>query len=333
MKTRANPTKENEPEQGDAMNERLNTHELRTCEGRYHELRRAAVRAVLPALFLVLQVVLGVAACGIELALLHKIFSLSMDPLPGEEQTWSAWLLALTGISMITAYHLHATHAPNSAAVRFIRRAVDICLRLYPVGMGLAVVSIVYLNTGAIFEPLDTGRVLFDAASSVSASRPFLERLLPFFGSIFSLAVGAFAVLNLFVAQRLIELAHANAVLVYERLAAFKHAHASILTIRQCHRRGGELTRECAALADELRSIRVTAANEIVNAIRAALLPEVQRIKKHRETVIPPPNRLIAQEPRLPVEPVAKRVAQFQAITVKQVLAAIDSNINPGESR
>lgn len=302
-----------------------NRDEANTAEARYQAHKRQRLGAYVLAFFGAIQLTLGIIGCRIEIGLLHRIFSF-MEPLPGEQE-WSSWLLAATGISFLCAYHVLKRDRPTSVAVRFISHAVSICLPLYGLGMAGALACVVFQNAdGILFETAtDLTADFFGPATAAPESRSFIESLLPHFTALFAIAIGSFAIINLFAAQRLLELGCENAVTAYERITRFKQARAAIQKFRRCQSRLTELNCHATGLADSLRSLRIIAANEIVGAIHAAATRRIQWIEDQRREPNPLPNRLAPQAPRPSLDAIAKRATQLKSINAKQVLASIDA--------
>lgn len=302
-----------------------NRDETNTAEARYQAHKRLVLGAYVLAFYGSVQLALGVIGCRIEIGLLHRIFSF-MEPLPGEQE-WSSWLLAATGISFLCAYHVLKRDRPTSMAVRFISRAISVCLPLYGLGLAGALACVVFLNAdGMLFNTAaDMTADFFGGVSAAPESPSFFESLLPPFTGLFAIAIGSFAIINLFVAQRLLELGCENAVTAYERITRFKQARAAIRKFRRCQSRLTELSRHATGLADAIRNLRITAANEIVGAIHAAAARRLRWVDDQRREPNPPPNRLVPQAPRPSLDAIYKRATQLKSITAKQVLASIDA--------
>ncbi|MGH1432541.1 MAG: hypothetical protein ACRBB4_15670 [Neptuniibacter sp.] len=153
----------------------------------------------------VFQKLLLLLTLGIEFELLLRTF----QGMAGEDhQYWTPGLMALTGVIMISAFHLLATTSKDNAFIRLIHRAAPFLIGFYLVGMGLLTTSIIGQDaSGAL---LDTPFALvIGEPSTAEVQQHWLsafisDTLSPIALSVFSFGVGGLAIVNLLVAHVLI---------------------------------------------------------------------------------------------------------------------------------
>jgi hypothetical protein len=260
-----------------------------------------------------------------EYSLFHEVFAYLKGPaLPGAESPWSINLLALTGTLMMAGFHVYARQHPRSAAVRLIERCTGLFLPVYALGAGLAVASIIYFDgaDSLVTQAAESSQDLFAAADQ--AASPSFDRLLSLFPVVFSLGCGGLAIINLFVAHRLIEEIGTRAARAWRRALAGLEAHAAIKTVRAAQRRHADLmARRNALAAMGEAEHRQAVANDVIDAINAAVRPYENHLIDLRIRGNGPDNRFAVQPSNIDPKELAKRVNALRAITMKSVLAAL----------
>lgn len=142
----------------------------------------------------------------IEFELLYRTFK----GIAGKDnEYWSPDMMALTGVVMVSAYHLLNKGGHNSAIARVIHAATPVLLGTYLAGLGLLTAGVVSLDTIGMLVAAP-GEIVIGALPTEIPDKPWLEALFqnvinPLAVGLFALGIGGVAVINLFVASELID--------------------------------------------------------------------------------------------------------------------------------
>lgn len=302
----------------------LTEKEKMQCALNAQAIRRAAEKAKV-LIILIILLCGGAVVSGItEYAVALEIFSFLKAPLPGEEATWSVGLLSMIGILMALSLHLHAHQHPDSVAVRALRASVAILVPLYGLGAGAALAAIVYFDgADALFHP-SQALELFTAVTETSQPSA-LDTWIPYFSVIFVLGCGGLGVISLYLTHTLLTLIRSNIELVREQMQAAKEAAECWRIIQECDRGYAKLFSERNLLAArDSKTDEVAFAHSIVAAINNELLPVEQKLTAQQLRIKPQGSRFEPHEDgeATDFKELQRRVAAIKAIAPKTILAA-----------
>ena len=142
----------------------------------------------------------------IEFELLYRTF----QGIAGENnEYWSPGLMAMTGVIMLSAFHLLARASRDNFAVTLIRRLTPYLIGLYLVGLGLLASGIINLDAGGVLLQ-NSGDIVIGALPGAEPEQHWMNALFenitnPLALVLFSFGIGGLAIVNLFVAHELIE--------------------------------------------------------------------------------------------------------------------------------
>lgn len=305
----------------------LTGSELQALEARAQRHIRGRVGLWMLAGMTVLLVVTLALVLGVEYSFLKEIFTYLKGGLPGEQEQWSVGLLSAVGVLAVAAYHFRAKDAPDSLPVQFIRRAVDVVLPLYAVGIGLIFAAILWSDGADTFGQF-SGQLF--AAPDVAPAGGGFDQLAAQFGKVFVLGCGGIAIINIYLGGSLIARIARNGEDIARRRASARDARKAIETIRQCQREFARLSQQREALvAVDERTAEFTLANRIAAAISEALMPYEKWLTERQLRGPTDENRLRLPESDLPFDSkeVQKRVAALKAITPKTIVAAFRADV------
>lgn len=288
------------------------------------QITRAALAAVPMAGVTALLVVCALVSGGVEYAISYELFAYFKAPLPGEESQWSVALLALTGVLMALALHLHASEHPDSFAVRILRQSVSVLVPLYALGAGLALAAILYFDGADALFNANTTAELFATAAQQSGSS-LIGALVSNFALIFVLGCGGLAIINLYIFHKLLCLITANTAYVSERVLAAREAREAMQAIHSYDQQFAELSSQREALIAENPKLSEFAfANHIVSVIHQELAQAERWMLEQQVRLKPPENRFVLTEQceSVDLKEVQKRISALRAINAKTIVAA-----------
>lgn len=290
----------------------------------HQQITRAALAAIPTAGVTALLVVCALISGGVEYAISYELFAYFKAPLPGEEAQWSVALLALTGVLMALALHLHASEHPDSFAVRTLRQSVSVLVPLYALGAGLALSAILYFDGADALFNANTTFELFATAAQESGSS-LIAALVSNFALIFVLGCGGLAIINLYIFHKLLCLITANTAHFSEQFLAAREGREVMQVIQACDQQYAELSSQREALiAENSRSSEFAFANHIVSVIHQELAGPERWMLEQQMRVKAPENRFVLTEQRESVDlkEVQKRISALRAINAKTIVAA-----------
>lgn len=234
---------------------------------------------------------------GIEYELLYRAF----QGIAGEQQQyWSPALMALTGVIMVTAFHLLDRMAENNPALVLIRRLTPYLIGIYLLGLGLLIAGIINLDASGVLltNPAD---LVIGGLPDAEPQRPWITMFFddvsnPAALGLFSLGIGGLGIVNLFVAHALIHGLRTR----FDKLRHLKseadRLNAERETVRQCCDAYRELSYDLGDLdlwSDQrlIREAALQSSTLIQDAAR-----KHRRFIKSRE-LAPPPGPLSLIDP------------------------------------
>lgn len=257
----------------------------------------------------------------VEWELIYQVFSYLIGDL---EDSWSPALMACTGIIMVIGFHLLAKERPRNPASRFVGFAVAILIPVYLLGTGLLAAGVIYgdglasmvkpeaqIVIGQISEAVDNG--VIDSF--------FAHVTNPLAVITFSLGIGSLAIINIFVAHKLLGLVISNVSDIFEKAARAKGALSDYRIIQRTQKEYMDaVLEENELLMRDDNYICLSIAGVVLSEISNALLPHRKWLKEHEYGR--PSSRFEAGESVDPKQ-VAKDVAKIAAISQKDILNAL----------
>lgn len=260
-----------------------------------------------------------------EWEIIYRVF----EYLAGDHhEYWSPALMGFTAATMIIGFHILAKDKPNNLAVRIVERSVVILIPFYLVGIGLLIASILFgdglgslINTeipvviGAIPEVIEQGFI--DAV--------FTHITNPLAVLAFSLGIGGLAIVNIFIAHKLLSTITINLEDMFGRLSRAKAAIKDHQAILRTQKQFAEVNSELSdMLIYDDAYIRTYIANDVMNVISEALLPHkkwLQNVQYSTEFRFDTPTQKV--DPKQ----LAKDIAKIEAIRLQDIMSAMNPKL------
>lgn len=248
-----------------------------------NQLMRAAAPVPMNSLFhALLALVLGVVGY-VEYELIYEVF----EYLSGDSEYYSPGIMALASMIMVVGFHVLAALNPNSFAARAINAIVGYVIPVYLLGVGLLLACVMFADgLGEIVAP-EIPIVIGELTTAVQ-EKGFVDSVFQYLADplsvlLFSLGMGGLAIVNLFVANALLERLISGVRESYARLTDAKAAQVKYRTIQRTQKDFGS---NLVALADNHRkdddaAICEQIAVHALNVIDDALQPHRDYYKKH----------------------------------------------------
>lgn len=271
------------------------------------------------------------AVCFLFIAFLeYELGFRAFDNLSMGEGYWSPHLMAFSSLVMIIGFHFLAEHRPNNFAVRMVNTLVEFLIPLYVIGLGLFVAAPLMLDMQGAF---DVGSV------PVIGGLPEVEQGLlhslmmniasPVAMLFFSLGIGGLAIVNLFVAHRLILMIVANVNKMNGKLSLARKAKFLLSEINRLEKEYQVLQHDMADLElhDE-RYLKLIIAAEALSTMASALVRHKEELKA-QEYAAPPgafddfigKKTLVVDVKKLKAD-----IGRIEAITQDDILQAMNIN-------
>lgn len=261
----------------------------------------------------------------VEWELIYQVF----DYLIGDmEDSWSPALMACTGLIMVIGFHLLAKDRPTNPASLFVRAAVAILIPVYLLGTGLLTAAVIYGDGLASMVAPDAQVVIGQIREAVDNGMIdtfFAHVTNPLAVITFSLGIGSLAIINIFVAHKLLGLVISNVDEMFTKTARAREAMHDFKLIQRAQK--DFLDAELAEMELYLRDdnyIRLSIAGTVLNEISAALLPHRKWLKENEYGS--PSSQFEVAEPADPKK-VARDVAKIAAISQKDIMNALKPNL------
>jgi len=275
-------------------------------------------------MYCVLQIIAFVIIGIIEWEIIYEVFVY----ISGEDEGyWAPELMGCTALIMIIGFHLLAKSNPNNLAVRLINAAVQILIPLYLLGVGFLIAAIMYGDgLGSMIET--TPEIIFGGLPQ-EPDQNWIEWAMLHLASpaailSFSIGIGGLAIVNIFVAHQLLTRIGKNIDEGFQRTSRAREALKDHAIIKRTHREFSEASIELAALSErDDAALRLMIANDVLAIMAEALLPHKLWLKEQELNVKPVFGSSNEIDPKL----VAKEVAKIEAITLAQVLAALNPKL------
>ncbi len=279
-------------------------------------------------LIIFITLLAGLAFLGvvcIEWEIIYRVF----DYLGGDNnEYWSPTLMGFTAAIMIIGFHVLAKDKPHNVAVRFVEKIVGILIPTYLVGLGLLIASILFgdglrtmieadipIMIGAIPEAIEQGWI--DAFFAYVTN--------PLAVLAFSLGIGGLAIVNIFIAHKLLVMITANVDDLFGRLSRAKAAikdHKIILYAQKTYAALGSEINDLLIWDDNY--IRMMIANEVMSVISDGLLPHK---KKLQDTQYSEEFRFETPNQKVDAKQIAKDIAKIEAIRLQDIMNAMNPKL------
>lgn len=261
----------------------------------------------------------------VEWEIVYRVF----DYLGGDNnEYWSPTLMGFTAAIMITGFHVLAKDKPHNLAVIFVERSVGILIPIYLVGLGLLIASILFGDgLSAMIEadtPIMIG-VIPEVIEQGWIDTFFANVTNPLAVLAFSLGIGGLAIVNIFIAHKLLVMITANVDDLFGRLSRAKAAikdHQIILHAQKTYAALGSEINDLLIWDDNY--IRMIIANEVMSTISDALLPHK---KKLQDTQYSEEFRFETPHQKVDAKQVAKDIAKIEAIRLQDIMSAMNPKL------
>ncbi len=236
--------------------------------------------------------------------------------------------MGFTAAIMIIGFHVLAKDKPHNVAVRFVEKTVGILIPTYLVGLGLLIASILFGDgLSAMIEadiPIMIG-VIPEAIEQGWIDAFFANVTNPLAVLAFSLGIGGLAIVNIFIAHKLLVMITANVDDLFGRLSRAKAAikdHQIILSAQKTYAALGSEINDLLIWDDNY--IRIMIANEVMSTISDALLPHK---KKLQDTQYSEEFRFETPHQKVDTKQIAKDITKIEAIRLQDVMSAMNPKL------
>ncbi len=270
----------------------------------------------------------------VEYELAFQIF----DYVASDESYWSPHVMAFTGILMIIAFHVIASENPDHVAVRWVGRIAGLLIPVYAIGLGLLLAAILFSDglSGMISVPGEfslTVQEVTEAARGNWLEWLFEQVTNPLAITVFALAVGGLAVVNLHLSHHLINRIARGVTDLYYRHTRLTEVLDGYAVVQRSQRRYQELAheRETIARIDD-EALATELATDTLAVMQEALSPHKCLLKDLEYA--PDPSRLVIPE-YLPPNPkqLARDIAKIDAVGVEEILKVLGVQENVRRSK
>lgn len=305
--------------------ELFNTEELIRFQVEQKERVQDAVKIPLLISIILLAVLALAVVAYSEYEIVYRIF----DYLAGENhEYWSPGLMALTAATMIIGFHLLAQSNPHNPAVRIVERSVGILIPIYLIGMGILIASIIFgdglssliqtetpVMIGNLPEVMEQGWIDAFFANVTNPSAVLT----------FSIGIGGLAIINIFVAHKLLTIISSNINDVFHRLSRAHDANQDYQAILNAQKEYARLSAELHdLLIKDDHYLRMTITNEVIHVIRQALLPHKKWLQIAQYS---PEFRFEDLHRKVDPKQVAKDIAKIEAIRPQDIMDAMNPKL------
>lgn len=298
------------------------TEEIMQFEAALKRSTDAVARVPLLIFKVTLTTLVFVIVCYSEWEIIYRVF----DYLAGEQnEYWSPTLMGFTATTMIIGFHILAKSNPNNLAVRIVDKSVELLIPTYLIGMGLLIASILFGDgLGSMIEndlPIMIGS-LPEAIEEGWIDTLFSNVTNPLAVLAFSLGIGGLAIVNIFIAHKLLTIITINMEDIFGRLS---RANAAI----KDHRAILNAQKEYSALNSEINDlliiddnyIRTIITNETMSAITDALLPHKKWLQDSQYFS---ESRFEDSHRKIDPKQVGKDIAKIETIRPQDIMNAMN---------
>lgn len=260
----------------------------------------------------------------IEFELLYRTFK----GIAGKDSKyWSPELMALTGLIMVTAYHLLNKGGQISAIARAIRAATPLLLGVYLVGLGLLTAGVISIDTIQTLLSSNPGEI--GVLSNEIPDKPWLDALFqnvlnPAAVGLFALGIGGLAVVNLFVASELIDGIKRAVIKIRDTKPEAARLKSELENLERNLARARELQFDEGDLAlwPASRLIQETAL-QLGSVIQESAARHKQFVR--RKELAPSPGPLDLERP-VDAKPIERDLKKIEALDIKAITKVLQSH-------
>jgi len=285
--------------------------------------RQALLGIAKTPLIIFIVILVSIATLGVGYAEYEILFRIFED-LTGEDGYWSPHVMGFTGIIVILAVHLLAKTDPQGLTARFINGSVKILVPIYLIGAGLYIASM--LDLASLIETQN----IPIPGETLNAAEQFQESLISIMTTkaaviAFTLGLGGLAVINVFVASKLISIINSNIENLFGRITIAKEAVKDFNIIKRCQKeylaQKNELN-EFVINCDE-RYIRLQITSHIQSIIAEELEPHKANLNQQEIQGEP----LFGGAPAADLKYIKKAIAKIESISTGEILKPMNPAI------
>lgn len=293
---------------------------------RFEAVLKRRIEAAAKAPLLMLMTLLAGFALAVvgysEYEIVYRVF----DYLAGENnEYWSPTLMGFTAATMIIGFHILAKVKPHNLAVRIVDRSVEILIPTYLIGMGFLIACILFADgLGSMIQiemPAMIGS-LPEAIEQGWVDAFFAHVTNPLAVLAFSVGIGGLAIVNIFIAHKLLTTIAININDIFGRLSRARAAikdHQAILNAQKDYSALNSEINDLHIMDDHY--IRTIITNEVINVICDALLPHKKWLQNSQYS-----SEFRFEESHQKIDPkqVAKDIAKIEAIRPQDIMNAMN---------
>ncbi len=303
-------------------NELFTTEEMM----RFQVARKKYIQAAAKAPLLVVMTLFSILALAVvgysEWEIIYRVF----DYLAGDtNEYWSPTLMGFTAATMIIGFHILAKSRPHNLAVRIVEQSVEILIPVYLFGMGLLIASILFADGLSNMLNIDMPALIGSIPETIEQGwidTFFANVTNPLAVLAFSLGIGGLAIVNIFIAHKLLTIIATNIEDVFSRLSRANTAIKDYQDILNAHKEYSALSAELNdLLIKDDNYLRLIITNEAMSTISDALLPHKKWLQDCQYS-----SEFRFDESSRKVDPkqVAKDIAKIEAIRPQDIMNAMN---------
>lgn len=289
------------------------------------ELKRHIEAAAKVPILILMTLLAGLALAVVgysEYEIVYRVF----DYLAGENsEYWSPTLMGFTAATMIIGFHILAKAKPHNLAVRIVDRSVEILIPTYLIGMGFLIACILFADgLGNMIEsdmPAMIGS-LPEAIEQGWVDALFAHVTNPLAVLAFSVGIGGLAIVNIFIAHKLLMAIVRNVDDIFGRLSRANAAIKDHQAILNSQKEYSSINSEISDLHiwDD-HFIRTIITNEVISVISDSLLPHKKWLQDSQYS-----SEFRFEESHRKIDPkqVAKDIAKIEAIRPQDIMNAMN---------
>jgi len=272
--------------------------------------------APLQMIFVGLQVFLLGCVLSLEFEIVFRLFVY----IAGEDsEYWSPAIMALTSGVMVLGFHLLAEKSPGNFAARVIDGIAEKLIPVYLIGVGVLIAAILYPDLQAIIENNTT--IIFDQVPQQTEQGWFASWFESLSDTLiiglFSVGIGALAVINVFCANALVHKIVTGSTEIYGRMTELKEAreaHKQIHRTQNAYARAVLEEKELDQFNRQYFSDVIAA--EVITGVDKALQPH--RVRQQNKT-FDGPNRFTDTGHEPDPKVIAKAIKDIESISYEDI--------------
>lgn len=293
---------------------------------KFQFIKNLQLKAAAKVPLLILMTLLAALALAVvgysEWEIIYRVF----DYLAGDyNEYWSPSLMGFTAATMIIGFHILAKSNPHNLAVRIVNQCVAILIPVYLIGLGLLIACI-------LFADGLSGMLNIDIQAMIGSIPEALEQgwIDAFFANVtnplavltFSLGIGGLAIVNIFIAHKLLTMIAINTNDAYSRLSRANAAIKDYQIILNAQKEYSALNSQINDLLIKDDSyIQTLIINEVMSVIADALLPHKKWLQDSQYSL---ESRFEETHRKIDPKQIAKDIAKIEAIRPQDIMNAMN---------